>query len=260
MISVIIPTLNAQNGLGQTFAALVPAAVEGLITEVIVADGGSTDDTALIADAAGAKFIQSAGGGRGPQLIAGAAAAKGRWLLFLHADTVLEAGWEREAEAHINKIQTGAAPQKAAAFRFALNDTGAAPRIWESVVGLRCAALRLPYGDQGLLISRVLYDELGGFSAIPLMEDVEFVRRLGRNRMSILRSRAMTSPERYKREGYVRRTARNIYCLSLYFAGVAPEKIAKIYSDETMATPDDVPPNDQSSDHPAEKQRLDKVA
>ncbi|MBC8049766.1 MAG: glycosyltransferase, partial [Chitinophagales bacterium] len=172
MISVIIPTLNAQDGLGQTFAALVPAAVEGLVTEVIVADGGSTDDTAIIADATGAKFIKGPGGGRGPQVISGAAAARGRWLLFLHADTALEAGWEREAEAHINKIESGDAPQTAAAFRFALNDAGIAPRYLEWIVALRCAIFRLPYGDQGLLISRALYHEVGGFAAIPLMEDV----------------------------------------------------------------------------------------
>ncbi|MDZ4790394.1 MAG: TIGR04283 family arsenosugar biosynthesis glycosyltransferase [Hyphomicrobiales bacterium] len=238
MISVIIPTLNAQTGLGQTFAALVPAAVEGLVTEVIVTDGGSTDDTAAIADATGAKFIEGPGGGRGPQLIAGAAAARGRWLLFLHADTVLETGWEREVEAHINSIESGGVPQTAAAFRFALNDTGFAPRWLEWVVAMRCAVFRLPYGDQGLLISRALYDKVGGFAAIPLMEDVDFVLRLGRNRLVILRSRAVTSAEKYKRDGYLKRMARNSFCMTLYLTGVSPQKIVNTYLDGKARKPE----------------------
>src|SRR5262245_18645941 len=123
MISVIIPTLNAEAGLAPTLAALVPAALDGLVREVIVVDGGSAARTAAIADDAGATFITRSGG-RGPQLSAGAAQARFPWLLFLHADTVLDPGWEREAMAFMEAIDTGRRRPTAAAFRFALDDEG----------------------------------------------------------------------------------------------------------------------------------------
>ncbi len=224
MISVVIPTLNAASQLRHAFTSLFAAAIDGLVSEVIVSDGGSSDDTRRIAEAAGATFIVGAPG-RGQQLRAGAAAARKPWLLFLHADTALEAGWEEEARRFI-----GQGPSRAAAFRFRLADKGALPRALEAVVALRCRLLLLPYGDQGLLISRALYDAVGGFAAIPLMEDVEFVRRLGRKRMVLLKAEAVTSAERYRRDGYVRRSARNLFCLSLYLWGVSPERLAKIYA------------------------------
>ncbi len=228
MISVVIPTFNAQKDLGPTLAALVPAAIRGLVSEVIVSDGGSTDETAVIAEAAGAVLLQGTGG-RGPQLQAGAAAAKSPWLLFLHADTRLDHGWESAVEKHIHETEQGGRPQSAAAFRFALDDHGIMPRILEGLVAFRCAIFKMPYGDQGLIISRKLYDEIGGFRPIPLMEDVDFIRRLGRRRITFLEPRAVTSSVRYRREGYVRRMARNVYCLALFYLNVPASKIAKIY-------------------------------
>ena len=159
MISVIIPTLNAEAGLAEALAALVPAAVGGLVGEVIVVDGGSTDSTARIADEAGARFVVRTGG-RGHQLAAGAHRAKFSWLLFLHADTVLEAGWEREAAGFMRAIDSGMRSPAAAAFRFGLDDEGLWPRTLEHLVALRCRLLRLPYGDQGLLIPAALYSKL----------------------------------------------------------------------------------------------------
>ena len=100
---------------------------------------------------------------------AGAAQARFPWLLFLHADTVLAPGWEREASLFMERVDSGARPVAAAAFRFALDDVGARPRLLERLVALRCAALRLPYGDQGLLIPKRLYDEIGGYR--PLAAD-----------------------------------------------------------------------------------------
>jgi rSAM/selenodomain-associated transferase 2 len=228
MISVVIPTLNAEARLAATLSALVPAAVEGLVREVIVVDGGSTDHTAAIVEESGAHMIRKSGG-RGYQLARGAMQAKQPWLLFLHADTVLEAGWEREASQFMDRVDSEARPAAAAAFRFALDDTGARPRLLEQMVALRCALLRLPYGDQGLLISRALYDEVGEHRPLPLMEDVDLVRRLGRRRVTLFAARAVTSAERFRREGYLRRSARNLLCLTLYAGGVSTKTLGRLY-------------------------------
>jgi rSAM/selenodomain-associated transferase 2 len=236
MISVVIPTLEAEEDLGRTLAALVPAAVEGLVREVIVVDGGSRDRTLEIADHAGAEIVKSEPG-RGSQLKAGAARARFPWLLFLHADTVLEAGWERDAAQMIERVESGRLEPRAAAFRFTLDDLGFAPRMLETLVLLRTAILKLPYGDQGLLIPRRLYDEVGGYAPLPVMEDVDLVRRLGRRRLITLRSRAVTSAVRYRRDGYVRRILRNQGCLALYFLNVPASTIARIYGARRPSAP-----------------------
>ena len=228
MISVIIPTLNAEATLGQSLAALVPAAVDGLVREVIVVDGGSSDRTVEIVDHAGANLVRGTQG-RGQQLSAGANQARFPWMLFLHADTALAPGWERETSLFMKSVDLAEQPAAAAAFRFALDDTGAKPRLLERLVALRCAALRLPYGDQGLLIPKHLYDEVGGYRPLTLMEDVDLVRRLGRRRTVMLRAPAVTSAERFRREGYVRRSARNLLCLTLYGLRVPPHVISRIY-------------------------------
>jgi hypothetical protein len=167
--------------------------------------------------------------GRGGQLAAGAARARFSWLLFLHADTELEHGWEREASLLIGRVESGRLRPTAAAFRFTLDDLGFAPRALEALVSMRNRLFKLPYGDQGLLISRRLYDEIGGYAPLPLMEDVDIVRRLGRRRVALFRARALTSAVRYSRDGYVRRLARNQACLALYFLGVPVAAIARVY-------------------------------
>ncbi|MDO8289955.1 MAG: TIGR04283 family arsenosugar biosynthesis glycosyltransferase [Parvibaculum sp.] len=231
MLSVIIPTLNAEETLPRALSALIPAAVHGLVREVIIVDGGSDDATSDIVEAAGAKFIK-APRGRGTQMQAGAKAAKGTWLLFLHADTVLEHGWDAEVEKFLEHVAAGrfGNAEVAAAFRFTLDDFSGTARFLERMVAFRCAVFKLPYGDQGLLINRRLYDKLGGFRALPLMEDVDLVRRVGRRRLVLLRSQAVTSPERYLKQGYLTRMARNALCLTLYYLHVPPRFIARIYA------------------------------
>ena len=226
VLSIIIPTLNAERTLPRTLAALVEPAVRGLVREVILADGGSTDMTPPIAETTGAHFLR-AERGRGAQLRAGAAAARSPWLLFLHADTVLAAGWADEAESFMTRH--GDMAERAAAFRFALDDDAPAARRLEHLVALRCALFRLPYGDQGLLISRRFYDRLGGYSPMPLMEDVDMVRRIGRKRLVMLRTFAVTDAGRYAAEGYVMRPLRNLSLLTLYFLGVSPRLLARLY-------------------------------
>lgn len=228
MITVIVPTLNAEQYLPATLSALVPAAVEGLVRQVIVVDGGSQDATLRIADESGAEVVHSAPG-RGVQLAAGAARARHPWLLFLHADTVPEPGWERDVTGFMERVDGGRRPEAAAAFRFALDDHGLRPRLLETAVAMRAGLLRLPYGDQGLLIPRRLYDRIGGYKPLPLMEDVDIVRRLGRSRTVILRATALTSATRYKRDGYSRRVIRNLTCLALYFMYVPLPVIARLY-------------------------------
>jgi rSAM/selenodomain-associated transferase 2 len=196
-----------------------------IVTELIVADGGSSDGTAAHARAAGARVI-AAPRGRGSQLAAGAAAATGDWLLFLHADCRLEPGWEAVVGTFL------AAPKarsRAGYFDFALDDEAPAARRLERIVAWRCRGLALPYGDQGLLIARTLYEAVGGFRPLPLMEDVDLVRRLGRRRLARIGARCISSARRYRRDGYLRRPLRNLLCLSLYFAGLPVERIVRLY-------------------------------
>ncbi|ODR93753.1 glycosyl transferase family 2 [Methyloceanibacter superfactus] len=228
MISVVIPTFNAAPTLVHTLSALVPALVHGVVQEAIIADGGSTDDTCAIADAAGTHLVE-APRGRGTQLDAGAALARGEWLLFLHADTVLEPGWAEEAEAFMDRVDTGRRGPAAAYFRFALDDDGFMPRLVEAFVALRCFLFALPYGDQGLLISRAHYARLGGFRPLPLMEDVDLVRRLKRRELVRLKSRAVTSAQRYQRQGYLLRGFRNLGLMMLYYLRVPPRVLARLY-------------------------------
>jgi rSAM/selenodomain-associated transferase 2 len=217
MLSVVIPALNA----AATLAACLEAVREA--DEIIVVDGGSTDGTAAVAQEAGARLVQSPRG-RGVQLAAGGAAAKGDWLLFLHADTLLAPGWREAADRHM-----ALRPAKAACFRFRLDAGERRARLVEAGVGLRVRLLGLPYGDQGLLVSRRLYDEVGGYRPLALMEDVDLVRRIGSRRIERLGVDSVTSAERWRRDGWLRRSGRNLLCLAFYRFGMSAERVARLY-------------------------------
>lgn len=221
-VSVVIPALEAAGDLPATLAVLAAAPV---VREIVVADGGSRDATVAIAQAAGARIV-IAPRGRGTQLAAGAAAASGDWLLFLHADCRPAPGWQQAIAAF---VAAPGAPSRAGYFAFALDDASPAARLLEHIVAWRCRAFALPYGDQGLLIARTLYDTVGGFGALPLMEDVDLVRRLGRRRLAPLGAPAYASARRYRTGGYIWRPLRNLLCLLLYFAGVPARHIARLY-------------------------------
>ncbi len=223
-LSVIVPTLNAALTLGPTLDAL-KLQWPGFVKEVVIVDGGSEDRTIEIAEAHGCRVVR-ARKGRGTQLRHGAAVASEKWLLFLHADTRMTADW---AKAIAEFVVRPKAEHFAAVFQFKLDDDRKRARTLEFLVSLRTRWLALPYGDQALILSRKLYDEVGGFSELPLMEDVDIVRRIGRRRLIILPAYAVTSAERYHREGYVRRSVRNLTCLGLYCLGVSPARIAKFY-------------------------------
>jgi rSAM/selenodomain-associated transferase 2 len=216
-LSVVIPTLNAAARLPATLDTIRAAA------EIVVADGGSTDGTADVAARCGARVI-AASRGRGSQLAAGVAAATRPWLLLLHADTRLSPSWEHVACTHMQGNASSAGY-----FRFRLVCADPRARRLERLVALRCRLFALPYGDQGLLVQRDLLREAGGIRPLPLMEDVDLVRRLGRHRLVALDADAVTSAERWQRDGWLRRSARNLLCLSLWFAGMPPARIARLY-------------------------------
>ncbi len=218
VLTCVIPTLNAAAHLQRTLSSL-----DGTADEVVVADGGSRDATVAIARGHGAVVIE-APRGRGPQVSAGIAASRGAWLLLLHADTRLSTGWRAAASS---LMADGG--DRAGYGRFRLDSDDPAARRLERLVGWRCRTFALPYGDQGLLISRKLLDDVGGVRPLALMEDVDLVRRLGRMRLTALDADAVTSAEKWRREGYLARSARNLFCLSLYFAGVPPAAISRIY-------------------------------
>lgn len=221
-VSAIVPTFNARELLPRLLRQLGPSR---LVREIVVVDGGSADDTVAIARAMQARVTESACG-RGTQLAAGARQASAPWLLFLHADSELIEGWEATVGAFVT---TPAASERAGYFDLLLDAESPAARRLERLVAWRCRRLALPFGDQGLLISRALYDHVGGFAGIPLMEDVELIRRLGRHRLLSLKHPIRSSARKYERDGYLLRPMRNLLCLSLYLSGVPPERIVPLY-------------------------------
>lgn len=201
------------------------ASVKGA-DEILVVDGGSTDGTSDIAASCGARTIL-AERGRGQQLLAGANAARGRWLLFLHADTCLDPEWQFEVRSFVAAERNVA---RAAVFRFALDENSPQARRLETLVAWRVRMLALPYGDQGLLMRADFYHAIGGYRPLPLMEDVDLVRRIGRQRLTVFQSAARTSAQRWRREGWMLRSLRNLGCLSLYYLGMPPSFIKRLYS------------------------------
>lgn len=218
-IAVIIPTLNAEAGLAATLRSVAGA------EEIIVIDGGSDDATVHVARSAGAHVAASTRG-RGQQMCAGADMATQDWLLFLHADTTLAPDWRTHVDAH---TRGAIAAATVGVFRFKLDDAAWQARVLEWLVTLRVFLFALPYGDQGLLIHRSLYAALGGFRPLPLMEDVDFVRRIGRRRLRTLACAAITSARRWREDGWLMRSARNVFCLTLFSAGAPIERIARLY-------------------------------
>jgi rSAM/selenodomain-associated transferase 2 len=220
-LSVIIPTLNAASGLPSTFAALYEGVQEGLIAELIVSDGGSGDDTLLLSDEVGAVILRGEAG-RGAQLRRGGEAGKGAWMLFLHADTVLPVGWTQLVRTH---MQSG---DGAACFKLSFDDESSAAGRVAGWANLRTKYLSLPYGDQGLLVSRRLYKDVGGYPDQPLMEDVAIARKL-RGKITVLPGTVRTSAARYTAQGWVKRGWRNLTLLVRYLMGADPEKLASAY-------------------------------
>jgi len=219
-ISIIIPALNEAECIGQTVAGLIghPG------VEVIVADGGSEDRTVPLATAAGATVIL-APPGRGSQQNAGARAAQGRVLLFLHADTRLPDGFATQIREALGRPGI-----VAGAFRFAVDAAGWRFRLLEYCTNWRADRLGLPYGDQALFLPAARFQAMGGFREIALLEDIELVRRLRKmGRIALLATPALTSPRRWHRLGWVRTTIINQMILLGFFCGLDPDRLARWY-------------------------------
>lgn len=220
-ISVVIPVLNEQ--------AVVAAALQRAWTagayEVILADGGSKDGTIEAAEAANCRII-SAEPGRASQMNAGASIATGDVLLFMHADNwLIESGCNQIREAlEQSDVCWGG-------FRQQIEDPSVLFRLIERGNSIRCQWQSLVYGDQGLFVKRSLFESLGGFPTLPLMEDFEFSRRLAKQgRPALLPGPIHVSARRWKAKGLARQTLRNWAISGAYRLGVSPNRLARWYN------------------------------
>jgi rSAM/selenodomain-associated transferase 2/rSAM/selenodomain-associated transferase 1 len=221
-LSVVVPTLDEAEHLPRLLHELEAL---GPDVEVLVVDGGSTDGTRALAHAGGATVLPSPPG-RGRQLRAGGAAARAPWLLFLHADTHFPGAAARA----VRSFTATASAERAAYFPFAVDAPSSGWRLLEAGQRLRERLTGLVYGDQGLLVSRRLYQEVGGHPPWPLMEDVAVVDRIrASGRLERLDVPLPTSPRRYRREGRLRALLRNTLLLSLFRMGVPPRRLVQWY-------------------------------
>jgi glycosyltransferase involved in cell wall biosynthesis len=226
-LSVIIPTLNAAQRLPRALAPLVEGVSDGLIREIIVADGGSKDETLEIADAAGCMLI-SGEPNRSRLFRLAAARAKGKWLLFLHQGTALSDGWTDEVQSFFSMPE---ARRHAAVFQLAFDDPSAKrAQFWAR---LRTRLTKLPRGDQGLLISRFLYDAIGGYQDMKELEDVDLVRRIGSRRLVFLKTDAVTSARNYRRNEVA---SNSVGMIVRHMMGADPVDLAKAQRAATRAS------------------------
>jgi rSAM/selenodomain-associated transferase 2 len=219
-ISVIVPALDEEAGLAPVLAACRVPGVE----EIILVDGGSSDGTRELAARSGASVLSSERG-RGRQLNRGAAAAKGEIFLFLHADTLLPAGFAEAIPRLLRRPGTSGG-----AFRLRIEGEGVALRLIEAGVHLRSILLGLPYGDQALFLTRDDFFRVGGFPDVPILEDMIMVLRLRRmGKVRIAGDAVRTSSRRWRETGPWRMTCLNQAAVWAYFAGFPPERIAEWY-------------------------------
>lgn len=215
---MVIPTLNSEGQVGQLLETFP------LNTRCVVSDGGSFDKTLEVALRYGA-VIATGTSGRGSQLRRGVLwAAEETWVLILHADSTLSPDFMDVCFDHIKNHA-----DKAGYFDLKFDSPNRTARLIEWCVQWRCKLFGLPYGDQGLLISRKLYHEVGGFDPVPLFEDVGLVRKIGKARLRSLGAPILTGADKFERDGFFRRGWRNFRLLRRYLKGALPEDLVREY-------------------------------
>jgi len=221
LLSVIIPTLNEE----QVLAATLERARQTGVHEIIVVDGGSTDETRAVA-ARLAAMVMSAPRGRAAQMNAGAARATGDILLFLHADTLLPNGFAAAV------IAACAAPDVVGGrFDVDLQPSTALIRLTGALMNRRSRLTRIATGDQAIFIRRDVFARLGGYADMPLMEDIDLSRRMKRaGRLACLRERVTTSTRRWQKNGVVCTILMMWTLRALYFCGISPARLQRAYA------------------------------
>ena len=220
-VTVVVPTLNEESVL----AATLERARQPSVEEIIVVDAGSTDATAAVA-ARYADLVLAAPRGRAAQMNAGAARARGDILLFLHADTLVPQGF---AEAVI----AACSDRTVIGGRFDVNLEPSSPliRLTSELINRRSRLTRISTGDQAIFIRRDVFEQLGGYADIPLMEDIDLSRRMRRaGQIACLRQRVTTSARRWQKEGVVRTILLMWSLRALYLFGVSPARLQRLYA------------------------------
>ena len=223
-LSIIIPVLNEAHAINQTLSRLkVPEGGGGV--EILVVDADPKGETIhAITQSHVRKIIGTRG--RGAQLNRGAAEASGKILLFLHADTILPGG---TLKAIVRCMKD--ADIAGGAFDLGIESEKSVFRLIEAAVYLRTRLTHIPYGDQAIFLRRDIFHQIGGYKEIPLMEDVELMRRIKRagGKIIIIPSKVQTSARRWEKEGIIWCTLRNWTVTALYLMGISPERLARYY-------------------------------
>ena len=221
LISIIIPTLNEAGNIKET---IISSQFSNNV-EIIVVDGGSKDETLFIAKSLNVKVLISPPG-RANQMNAGAMAASGEILLFLHADTRLPINFEQMMRTTLAKPGI-----VAGAFALRINAPNLGLRLVELGVKWRSHLWQMPYGDQGIFLTKDVFQQVGNFPQIPIMEDFELIRKLKTmGKIYLLPTPVITSPRRWLKKGIIQTTILNQIIVIAYLLGVSPHQIRNWYS------------------------------
>ena len=219
LVSLVVPVLNDAEAAATLLAQVPPTSH----VEMLLVDGGYDVEIDRLAGSRPDVRIIRTAAGRACQMNEGASLSSADWVLFLHADSRLPPGWLTALTSCEPHVIGGW-------FRFALDDPAWQARLIERAVAWRVRLFRLPYGDQGIFVRRRVFESLGGFRELPIMEDVDFVRRLIKaGPVRELPLPLATSARRWRRDGWFTRSACNLALLTLYFLGVSPARLARWY-------------------------------
>lgn len=219
-VAVVIPTLNEEEALRRHLPTVID-----LADEVVISDGGSTDSTPLVASELGAPLV-SGSRGRGPQMNRGVLATRADVLLFLHADTQLPPGALEAVRSEVERGRIGGG------FLARFDDDRPLLRLSSKLVEIRTRLTRIPLGDQAQFATRSAFNQLGGFRDWPILEDLDFIRRLKRQgAIGIIPRPVTTSARRYVQNGVLKTIANNWWIWTLFFLGVPPERLVRRYRD-----------------------------